>query len=219
MRSWWSDQSSPGLTKHPFEEQHSLCMAPGQFSVEYQRNEVGIMPINRAGGWCWAPRAWCRCWWWWRWRRWWRCPCSWWLCSARVWQSAHYAWWQASAALTGPAFWPSAVLELCPVSWCWAVDQRGPRRDPHTMWTMRPTSASDQARCEPGDTIPASRCGCVPQLSVLYEEEDPGPRAGGWAKKIPLLGPFWCVRNTHSTTVRRRWVVWELEIFPHDRIW
>ena len=69
---------------------------------------------------------------------------------------------------------------------------------------MRPTSSSDESRLDPGDTIPVKRCGCVPQLSVLYEEEEPGPRGGGWAKRIPLLGPFWCVRNTHSTTVRRR---------------
>ena len=71
------------------------------------------------------------------------------------------------------------------------------------------------ARLEPVDTLPVSRCGCVPSLGVLYEEEDPGLAeaeyagsrgggGGGWAKKIPLLGPFWCVRNTHSTTIRRR---------------
>ena len=68
------------------------------------------------------------------------------------------------------------------------------------------------ARLEPVDTLPVSRCGCVPSLGVLYEEEEPeyggsrggGGGGGGWAKKIPLLGPFWCVRNTHSTTVRRR---------------
>merc|ERR550532_2520129 len=65
--------------------------------------------------------------------------------------------------------------------------------------------ASEVSRLDPGDTLPVKRCGCVPQLGVLYEDEDPVPRGGsGWAKKIPLLGPFWCVRNTHSTTVRRR---------------
>lgn len=73
--------------------------------------------------------------------------------------------------------------------------------------------------CQPVDTLPVKRCGCVPHLPVLFEEkhqeqclddsgvvEDIGPRreGGGWTKKIPLLGPFWCVRNTHSTTVRRR---------------
>ena len=65
------------------------------------------------------------------------------------------------------------------------------------------------ARLEPVDTLPVSRCGCVPSLGVLHEEElgeaeYGGSRGGGWAKKIPLLGPFWCVRNTHSTTIRRR---------------
>ena len=78
------------------------------------------------------------------------------------------------------------------------------------------------------DTLPPRRCGCVPPLSILYEDkiqssdsrledrglddsgvvEDigtmPRDRVGGWAKRIPLLGPFWCVRNTGSTTVRRR---------------
>ena len=69
------------------------------------------------------------------------------------------------------------------------------------------------------DTLPPRRCGCVPHLSILYEDkihnsddsgvvEDigtmPRDRGGGWAKRIPLLGPFWCVRNTGSTTVRRR---------------
>ena len=101
---------------------------------------------------------------------------------------------------------PSDLLQ------CWSsaqsVDAELWTRQDHavtlTPCDMRPPSASEQARCEPGDTIPAGRCGCVPQLGVLYEEEDPGPRGGGWAKKIPLLGPFWCVRNTHSTTVRRR---------------
>ena len=30
------------------------------------------------------------------------------------------------------------------------------------------------ARLEPVDTLPVTRCGCVPSLGVLYEEEDPG---------------------------------------------
>ena len=78
------------------------------------------------------------------------------------------------------------------------------------------------------DTLPPRRCGCVPHLSILYEDKIQGTEAraeagrglddsgvvedmapeprdrGGWTKRIPLLGPFWCVRNTHSTTVRRR---------------
>ena len=77
----------------------------------------------------------------------------------------------------------------------------------------------DTCRLEPVDTLPVKRCGCVPQLTSIYEDkiveslDDSGvvedfsssPRSGGgWTKKIPLLGPFWCVRNTHSTTVRRR---------------
>ena len=81
-----------------------------------------------------------------------------------------------------------------------------------TLTAALTPSASDTARLEPVDTLPVNRCGCVPSLGVLYEEEDPGlaeaeyggSRGGGWAKKIPLLGPFWCVRNTHSTTIRRR---------------
>ena len=79
---------------------------------------------------------------------------------------------------------------------------------------------TDNSRLDPlGDTLPVKRCGCVPHLSILYEDKQPhdslddsgvvedigpGSRGGGWTKKIPLLGPFWCVRNTHSTTVRRR---------------
>ena len=72
------------------------------------------------------------------------------------------------------------------------------------------TVTNISARLEPLDTLPVTRCGCVPPLTVLYEEEDPaleteqGGSRGGWTKKIPLLGPFWCVRNTGSTTIRRR---------------
>ena len=77
----------------------------------------------------------------------------------------------------------------------------------------------DTCRLESVDTLPVKRCGCVPHLPVLFEEKQqeclddsgvvedigPGPRAGGgWTKRIPLLGPFWCLSNTHSTTVRRR---------------
>ena len=102
---------------------------------------------------------------------------------------------------------------------------------------MRPSEASGgqrrpvtMERLDPRleDTLPPRRCGCVPHLSILYEDkmqtgdprledrglddsgvvEDigtmPRDRGGGWAKRIPLLGPFWCVRNTGSTTVRRR---------------
>jgi hypothetical protein len=72
------------------------------------------------------------------------------------------------------------------------------------------------------DTIQPRRCGCVPQLSLVYEErrrgggvpgeegwEEPGqepaePSPGGWARRIPLLGPFWCVRGSATTTIRRR---------------
>ena len=55
---WWSDQTSPGLTKH------SLCMARGQFLGSDKGNEWGIMPINIwCGGGRWeAPGAWWRCW-------------------------------------------------------------------------------------------------------------------------------------------------------------
>ena len=73
------------------------------------------------------------------------------------------------------------------------------------------------------DTIQPRRCGCVPQLSLVYEDksrggeardeggwEDPGgggspqDSRGGWARRIPLLGPFWCVRGSATTTIRRR---------------
>jgi len=60
------------------------------------------------------------------------------------------------------------------------------------------------------DTIQAKRCGCVPQLSLVYEDryreslDDSAGARGGWARRFPLLGPFWCVRGTNGTTVRRR---------------
>ena len=71
----------------------------------------------------------------------------------------------------------------------------------------------------------------MPGLSILYEDAGPAetaelddsgvgedllpvsrPSPASWAKKIPLLGPFWCVRNTHSTTVRRRYVRLESDV-------
>jgi len=60
------------------------------------------------------------------------------------------------------------------------------------------------------DTIQAKRCGCVPQLSLVYEDryreslDDSAGARGGWARRFPLLGPFWCVRGTNGQTVRRR---------------
>jgi len=75
------------------------------------------------------------------------------------------------------------------------------------------------------DTIQPRRCGCVPQLSLVYDERSRGggggvsigdegweevgagespPEREGWARKIPLLGPFWCVRGSATTTIRRR---------------
>ena len=77
------------------------------------------------------------------------------------------------------------------------------------------------------DTIQPRRCGCVPQLSLVYDERSRGgggggglalgdegweevgggespPQREGWARKIPLLGPFWCVRGSATTTIRRR---------------
>jgi len=60
------------------------------------------------------------------------------------------------------------------------------------------------------DTIQANRCGCVPHLSLVYEDrhreslDDSVGARGGWARRFPLLGPFWCVRGTNGTTVRRR---------------
>ena len=72
------------------------------------------------------------------------------------------------------------------------------------------------------DTIQPRRCGCVPQLSLVYEDkgrggevveegweevgsgESPPSPSSSWARRIPLLGPFWCVRGSATTTIRRR---------------
>ena len=162
---------SLGLTKHPFEEQHSLCMAPGEFSVEYQRNEVGIMPINRAGGRCWAPRAWCRCWWWWRWR----CRCSWWLCPGWVWQSAHYAWWQASAALTGPCLLtfcsvgalPSQLMLSC------GPDRTTPWPSHHVIWD--PPAPVSRPGASRGTPSPRGGAGVSPSWVSSMRRRTPAP--------------------------------------------
>ena len=69
------------------------------------------------------------------------------------------------------------------------------------------------------DTLQPRRCGCVPQLSLVYGGEEvregeegweepsssPRGREGSWASRIPLLGPFWCVRGSATTTIRRRY--------------
>ena len=61
----------------------------------------------------------------------------------------------------------------------------------------------------PLDSTTPRTCGCVPHLSLVYQEEEEEEavtvgRGPAWARRFPLLGPFWCVRNTHSTTIRRR---------------
>ena len=52
------------------------------------------------------------------------------------------------------------------------------------------------------DTVRVSKCGCVPQLSLVYE--DVGKEAPSWARRIPLFGPLWCVSGATGTRVRRR---------------
>lgn len=52
------------------------------------------------------------------------------------------------------------------------------------------------------DTLKVSKCGCVPQISLVYEDVGKGvPR---WTKRIPLLGPLWCVSGATGTKLRRR---------------
>ena len=55
------------------------------------------------------------------------------------------------------------------------------------------------------DTVRLSRCGCVPQLSLVYEDVQQGKSAPSWARRIPLFGPLWCVSGATGTSkVRRR---------------
>ena len=199
---------SPGLTKH------SHCMARGQFLREYKGNEGAIMPINMLVRWevrgprglmevlvvrlvldTWSPDCWL--------------DCSLWL------------WWWGLVAVPGLSGATTGPDSPCLPPHCWPSTQlmlssrSGETSDRPVMWwpdnSHQPsaTVSVTAARLEPVDTLPVSRCGCVPSLGVLHEEElgeaeYGGSRGGGWAKKIPLLGPFWCVRNTHSTTIRRR---------------
>ena len=52
------------------------------------------------------------------------------------------------------------------------------------------------------DTLKVSKCGCVPQISLVYEDVGKGvPR---WTRRIPLLGPLWCVSGATGTKIRRR---------------
>ena len=55
------------------------------------------------------------------------------------------------------------------------------------------------------DTLKVSKCGCVPQISLVYEDVGKGiqgiPR---WTRRIPLFGPLWCVSGATGTKIRRR---------------